>query len=310
VINFRYHVVSLTAVFLALAIGLVLGTAALNGPAADKLGDKVSELSDRNQQYRDQVESLTTEVNKQEQFAEESAPLLLAGRLPAKRVLVLSTAAANKNVDELVKTLALSGAKLTGRVQIEDKFADPANNDQLLDLALSSAPPGVRGTLPSKSNGAETSAALLAAVLVGGVPVDGIRTVLTAYSSQGYISVNGEVSGPAEAVIMLAGQAYVGQDATKRNAAVVTVVDRFDQAGKLVVAGSGDAGDGNAVRAVRGDPALVKSVSTVDNLTTSQGRVATVLALAEQVEGRVGHYGNGSGATSRLPKPASARDGS
>ena len=34
-INFRYHVVSLTAVFLALAIGLVVGTAALNGPVAD-----------------------------------------------------------------------------------------------------------------------------------------------------------------------------------------------------------------------------------------------------------------------------------
>jgi len=34
VINFRYHVVSLTAVFLALAIGLVVGTAALNGPVA------------------------------------------------------------------------------------------------------------------------------------------------------------------------------------------------------------------------------------------------------------------------------------
>ena len=40
-INFRYHVVSLTAVFLALAIGLVVGTAALNGPVADTLSDQV-----------------------------------------------------------------------------------------------------------------------------------------------------------------------------------------------------------------------------------------------------------------------------
>ena len=44
-INFRYHVVSLTAVFLALAIGLVVGTAALNGPAADALNDQVDALS-------------------------------------------------------------------------------------------------------------------------------------------------------------------------------------------------------------------------------------------------------------------------
>src|SRR5581483_8165830 len=48
VINFRYHVVSLTAVFLALAIGLVVGTAALNGPAADALGEQVDALRKAN----------------------------------------------------------------------------------------------------------------------------------------------------------------------------------------------------------------------------------------------------------------------
>ena len=41
-INFRYHVVSLTAVFLALALGLVVGTAALNGPLSDSLRDQVT----------------------------------------------------------------------------------------------------------------------------------------------------------------------------------------------------------------------------------------------------------------------------
>jgi Copper transport outer membrane protein, MctB len=45
VINFRYHVVLLTAVFLALAIGLIVGTAALNGPVANDLQSRVSQLS-------------------------------------------------------------------------------------------------------------------------------------------------------------------------------------------------------------------------------------------------------------------------
>ncbi len=51
-INFRYHVVSLTAVFLALAIGLVVGTAALNGPVADSLNNTVNSLRKDNQQMR------------------------------------------------------------------------------------------------------------------------------------------------------------------------------------------------------------------------------------------------------------------
>ena len=53
-INFRYHVVSLTAVFLALAIGLVVGTAALNGPVADSLKDQVQGLNRDNSNLREQ----------------------------------------------------------------------------------------------------------------------------------------------------------------------------------------------------------------------------------------------------------------
>ena len=52
-INFRYHVVSLTAVFLALAIGLVVGTAALNGPVADSLKEQVQSVSKDNSNLRD-----------------------------------------------------------------------------------------------------------------------------------------------------------------------------------------------------------------------------------------------------------------
>ena len=70
-INFRYHVVSLTAVFLALAIGLVVGTAALNGPVADSLEDQVDALSKDNSNLRDQVNQYRDEVNREEDFATE-----------------------------------------------------------------------------------------------------------------------------------------------------------------------------------------------------------------------------------------------
>jgi len=46
VINFRYHVVSLAAVFLALAIGLVVGTSSANGPLTENLNEQVNTLTD------------------------------------------------------------------------------------------------------------------------------------------------------------------------------------------------------------------------------------------------------------------------
>ena len=304
-INFRYHVVSLTAVFLALAIGLVVGTAALNGPLSDNLHADVNALRKQNQQYRDQVNHLNEETNRQEQFATETAPYVLANKLTGHRVLVLSMQSGTKYVDDVVKNLQLAGAKITRRVEIQDKFFDPASTDELLDIASYSRPPSV-AHLPTNSNGVETSTALLAAVLMDGapsIPDDARRTVLTAYTSQHqYVILTGQVTGPAEAVVFVAGSPYVDRDAAKKNAAVVTMVAGLDQAGPIVVAGAGAGGDGNVLAQVRGDPALTKTVSTVDNVSTSQGRVTTALALAEQIGEHTGHYGVDAGAGSLVPR--------
>ena len=71
------------------------------------------------------------------------------------------------------------------------------------------------------------------------------------------------------------------------------------------MAGSG-IGDGNLVSGVRGDPTLVKSISTVDNVNTAQGQLVTALAAAERlVQGKAGQYGLAPGATSLMPKLAS-----
>ncbi len=310
-INFRYHVVSLTAVFLSLAIGLVVGTAALNGPISDTLNNEVKALRGQNQQYRDQVSHLNDEVNKQEQFAVESTPLLLSGKLTGRRVLVVSMAQANKYVDGVLADLQVAGVKVTGRVELQDKFTDPANSTDLLDLANLARPATVVG-LPTNSNGVETSTGLLAAVLMDrspGVPDDARRAVLSAYTNRGYILVTGEVTGTAEAVVVIAAPPFVDKDSDKRNAAVVTMVAGFDQAGPLVVAGSSAGGKDNVLSQLRGDPALSKTVSTVDNVSTAAGRLVTVLALAEQLDGHAGHYGVDSGSSALMPKQVSGHSG-
>jgi copper transport outer membrane protein MctB len=307
-INFRYHVVSLTAVFLALAIGLVVGTTALNGPAAETLSNQVKQMRSQNDQYRDKVNQLTDEAGRQEQFAREATPYLVRDKLVGRRVLLITTSDAEKQyADQMMQTLALVGAKVTGQLSVQQKFLDPANNEQLLDLADRSLPPGVTG-LPANSNGVETSSALLAAVLMDratAVPAEARRTVLAAFRD--FIRPGQEVTGPAETVLLLAGAPYADRDAAKLNAALVHVADQFDKAAPLVVAGDGVGGDGNLIKALRGDPALSKSVSTVDNIATPQGRVVTALAIVEQFEGRAGHYGIGGGATSFMPKSADER---
>ena len=107
VINFRYHVVSLAAVFLALAIGLVVGTAAANGPIADNLKDQFNNVSADNQQLRDQLDQRTADLNKASEFATESAPVLLAGKLSKSPPVIVPGTAVFLTADPMAAPPAL-----------------------------------------------------------------------------------------------------------------------------------------------------------------------------------------------------------
>lgn len=311
-INFRYHVVSLTAVFLALAIGLVVGTAALNGPVADSLNQRVSELRKDNTQLRDQVSGLQEEVKKEEDFAAEMAQVVLPGRLTGRKVLMVTLPNGRDQADQVRTMLTTAGATITGRIEMQDSFFLPGNAEELLYLASSAAQPTIPATgLPSNSDGVETASALLASGVLDrtqGTPPSAadITALLTAYEKAKYISYadagKDKVTEQAQAVVVVAGLPYVDKDSVQKDQAVVTMVSQFDKQGAVVVAGNG-ASDGNVVAAIRGDGALVKSISTVDNSNTPQGQVVAALATAEMVnQGKAGQYGLGAGAASMMPQ--------
>jgi hypothetical protein len=299
VTRFRFQLVSVSAVFLALAVGLGLGIAALHGPASASVRERSDTTDRRNQQLLDQLAHLNADVSVRERFAESLAPVVLAGRLTGARVLVLSTASGSSDVDGVLAMLRVAGATVAARAELADKFTDPPHAQELLDLANRSLPPSVTSGLPAGADGVTDSAALLAAVLVGRSPavsdVD-IRSVLAAYTSQGYLNLATDVTAPADAVVLVAGPPETGADASLRNAALFSVVREFDLAGSLVVADGADSGTGNIVSMVRADPALAQNVSTIDNVATPQGRLVTAWALADQLAGRTGHYGTGAGA--------------
>jgi hypothetical protein len=310
VINFRYHVVSLTAVFLALAIGLVVGTAALNGPVADSLKENVNALRKDNQQMRQSVNSMQKELDLEEDFAAEMSQVVLPGKLSGRRVLVVSLPSGKEHTEGVLKMLELAGANVTGRIELQDKFLNPDSNNNLLELAVTAARPNSAPTsgLPGNGHGVETSSALLASVLLDrpqGTPAvsDADRkAVLSAYSTSGYLTAAEKVTGAAEAVVLVTGQPYVDKDSAKKDESVVKVAEQFDRSGAIVVGGNG-AGGGNVVAVVRGDPVLSQTISTVDNANSTQGQLVTALALVQQLtEKKAGQYGVGDNAAALLPK--------
>jgi hypothetical protein len=310
VINFRYHVVSLTAVFLALAIGLVVGTAALNGPVADSLKNQITALNKDNSNKRDQINQDREEINRNQDFATEIAPALLNGKLTGRKLVVLAMPNTGDYADGVIAMLKVAGATITAKITVQDKFFDPTMAYELLDLAGRSSQPTISlDGLPLNSDGVETASAQLALGLLQRTGTqanaDDVTALLTAYTKGGYLAVDDAAVGGAEAAVIVSGEPPTDKDAAKKNQSALTMADQFGKIKPLVVAGAA-VGDGNLVSAVRGDPKLVKTISTVDNASTVQGQVATALATVERlVQGKTGHYGLTAGASSLVPKAAS-----
>jgi hypothetical protein len=309
VINFRYHVVSLTAVFLALAIGLVVGTAALNGPVSENLREQLNEMKKDNDLKRDQVSQARDQLTRNEEFARQMAPYGLAGKLAARKVAVVVLPEAGDAAEGVVSMLTtVAGATVTARITVEPKFLEQGQATQLLDLSHASSRPSIPVVgLPNNSNGVETASALLALTLLQGTTAPSaadVTSVLTAFVKSGYLTADEDATGGAEAIVLVAGPPATDKEAAYKSESAVTVATQLGKTRPLTVAGDG-AGEGNLVAGIRNDPTLVKAISTVDNASTVQGQVATGMATYERlVLNRVGQYGLAAGATSMVPSPA------
>jgi len=311
VISFRYHVVSLTVVFLALAVGVVLGSTALSdrllsGVSGDRsaLRQEVTSLQEGNNALRMQLADA-------ERFAVSMGPTIVRGALDQRSVVLITVDGADPaDREAVIELLREAGATLTGEVQLTDTFTDPAHADQLRELVTRLLPAGVQ--LPT-----ETDPGTLAGGLIGplvlvdretGQPrasAEEVTAALRGLSEGGFVRV-GEGLQPAQLVVILTGGAYAGDEAADRAATVARFAVQVERAGAGgVLAGRAGSADGTgAVGVVRADSAATSTLSTVDNVHTTAGRVVTVLALRDEVDGRSGKYGTAGNAQAPAPEPA------
>ncbi|HIV57065.1 MAG TPA: copper transporter [Candidatus Stackebrandtia faecavium] len=302
-INFRYHLVSVTAVFLALTIGLVLGTTALNGPTMDALSVTVNSLRNDNEQLRDEVSQLEDDASEDHNFAAEVAPATLAGGLEDEKIAVVSVGGADPaHVEDLMAMLDHTDAKVVGQLNLTDAFTDPANSAELTDLVVEMTPKDYEP--PNNNDGLESASALLAESLVKGSDVDSDDrdSIVEAMDALEMLSVGKKLGDKATGIVVVTGKPYSEADAVDRNTNVFTFADQFSQAGSVVLASPTIVGDGNVVRAVLGDESVADEISTVDNVSSPEGQLAAVLALSERIDGDVGHYGTGEAATALVPQ--------
>jgi hypothetical protein len=304
VISFRYHLVSIVAVFLALALGIVVGTTALSGPITKDLRNQLNDAKKQRDALAEQVKTLQTRVDDAGQFASTYGAQLVAGSLAGKQVLIVALPGVSSGMRSgAAKQLAAGGAKVSGVVTLTKNYLDPRLGSGINSLATGPSHP-IGLTLPETSDSGQLGGALLAYVLLGKGQKTDLTQVLGGFSALHMVSVNGTTITPAKLVVVLAHGALKPKDyGANAELALVSALSRGG--GKVVVAGdSASAGTGGLVASVRNSAADRGTSSTVDNADTAFGQVSAVLALSAAAKGQNGQYGTEQGADALFPAPS------
>ncbi|MCU1603328.1 MAG: channel-forming protein [Frankiales bacterium] len=278
-VSFRYHVTSLAAALLALAVGIVVGTTSLSAEPVRTSAAPATSAPDTGS-----VEDLAGRVGSH----------LIRGALPGERVLLLLAPDAPADATRsVVAALRSAGATVTSQVHLLPTLLDASGTQTVDGVVTGTVPTGM--ALPAGS--LLRAATLLASSMVSseqGTDVTGLaqQKVLGGFTGGSLLSFDGALpTARATLVLLLAGPS--------RGPALATVASGFESRVGTVVVGTPASAAGRGVVAVlrRGST----GVSDVDGLGSAAAVLATVLALDEQASGRGGHYGVGPKADGIVP---------
>lgn len=310
-IDFRYHLVSIISVFLALAVGIVLGAGPLQANLGDQLSDQVAALRTEKQGLNDKLTTSEKLVDASDQFATAVQQRVVGGRLTGHRVVVVVMPSADgtmvTNLEEVVRQ---SGAALTGTLTIGPDWFDAGRATERDQAARAGAT--ALGLDPTATGDALLTR-LVAAVVVSktATGISGGRTsALKALVDAGLVDTSVAELPSADIALVVSGD-YAGEDSLvkARSDAVRTLVTALAGSSRAtVVAGGGTlvaAGQpltSNAVQAVREKSETAGIVATVDHARSGDGPAMVVLAVEDALDERIGHYGVEAGATATVPR--------
>lgn len=291
--DLRYHVASLAAVFLALIIGILVGVG-ISGPVDNQKTKFLEEQVAKYQSRLDQSASRSTEAVREQQaaraFIKEVYPVLARNRLRGKQIAVVFVGSPKGSIPKAVDGLLTD----SGAQQLRLRALKVPVDLSQLDAALKQQPAaaGLRG----RKNIEELGRSLGEELMLGGdtplwnsltgttelvqevdggtkKPADGVIVVRTATPQRGATSrfLRGLYSGLSSAAVPAVG--------VEQTDAPESAIEAFAQGG----------------------------LSSVDDVDSPMGRLATVLLLAG---GQSGQYGikdsADDGALPPMASPAAA----
>lgn len=277
----RYHAASLTAVFLALAIGILIGSQVGGDVLNNTRQDLESSLTGDLTEARSQIDDLETEAGWSNEFGSGVLPALTENQLTGDRIGLIGFGSLPSDVTDSVNdALQPTGAELAA-VGVVRQPPDTAS--------LAEALAGTKLTAVDQN----TEVLERYGVITGRQLINGGR-ILTQTQSELMSQSSGQF-GQLDGLIVYRGD--LGELETE-DAELSDVIDQ-----SLIAGAKSTAAQVVAVEELDTDPSSVsyfagRNVTTVDNLDQPAGKVSLVYALA----GAEGSFGVKDGSDRLLPE--------
>ena len=305
-ISFRYHLVSIIAVFMALALGVVMGTTVVKQGVVEGLKSQADQAISNSHRLQADVIQLQKEVKVQGDFLDQAQPWLVVGQLDGSQVVIVTQQGVEASeIDGIRRVLADptsgAGAKVLAVIEVKPRM-------QLADdgarAAMAAAVGGSASDSTTKLMGmaaTDLSQRLATGGSAGGS--DFLQTMLSA----GFLDMVGgsaapsQIGGTGQALVLLSGGPT--QPLVDPRAFMVPLASSLSMADRPVVAAEVSQTVYSFVPVLRQMQELKGRLVTVDDADTVWGRVAVVLGLHNLLAdpGHGGDYGGKDGASTLIP---------
>jgi hypothetical protein len=307
VVSFRFHLVSIVAVFMALGLGVLTGTTVINRGLVARLEGQTEDLRQRTEDAEAELTRLQAEVEGWSAYGEETMDLIVTGRLDGQRVVVITQEGTDDaSIDGVLRALRMAAGDeqaVIGPLSVTSRMALDSEVDRD-ELAAILGADAVSEPETLQTIAADQLARRLAFAAAGDDTLEELLAARYLIDEQGLAEgAIGELGGPEDAIVVLAGGPATSGLQPERF--LVPLVGDLARDGAAVAAGepvNGQEEEPPFVAALRSDGEVSTMIATQDNVDQVPGQVGLVLALEDLLRGVAGHYGVKDGADGAIPE--------
>lgn len=236
-ITLRQHAISLAAVFLALAVGVILGSGLLNDTLLSGLREDKRSQQRQIEDLNQDKNALNEKLNAASNFDATMAPRMVKDALADRKVVLITTPEADRSdVDGIAQLISTAGGSVSGRIGLTDQFTDANQGERLRTIVNSSIlPAGTQLRTDAVDQGSQAGDLVGIVLQIPRDPAPPVtdeqrNTALSALRQSGFITyTDGQVAPGNLAVVVTGGG--LPDDAGNKGSTVARFAAALDRRG-------------------------------------------------------------------------------